>query len=221
MNTIKRPQKPNIFFRILPFIILSLCGVSYLTLVIGSTYEAAVFPHSPQRVTLAQAVELYSQHKPVFLIFEKSLYVSVTDAVWECASLKQQGHRTLWSDKRHTDVIFTDAQETAVVFVELEGFHTCRELQGKEVAGELQSFTRRPFEYQSDTKGLVTIDKDSTVRMLSLCTHCTASEAWLYPVFFFLLPFVMWGILKLANASNRSRVSDLSKPVDADTISAK
>jgi hypothetical protein len=202
-----QPKKQSILVKILLFAVLTPMALFYLVLLVGSTYEAIVFPQFPQKVTLAQAVEMDLKNEPAFLFFEKSLYLSITDAVWECASIKQQGKLTEESDSRNTDAVFTDTKKTALVFVEVEGHYNCQELQEKEIAGELQHVTQRPVEYQSDASGLVTIDEDSEITTLSLCTHCTPSEARLYPIFFLLFPFVMWGILEFGKRQQKKQNS--------------
>jgi len=201
---VKRVMKNNILVKIILVVILSLLGLGYLVMFVGSVYEAIVFPQAPEKVTLEQAIELDATNKPTFLFFEKSLYVIITDAKWECASVKQVDARG--TKKDHTDGVFTNASRSAVVFVQLQGLYSCQELQQKEVAGELQHFTRRPVEYQSDENGLITIDDKSEISTLSLCTHCTPFEASFYPVVFFLFPFIMWAIFKYGNRQQQKKV---------------
>jgi len=171
-------------------------------MLVGSIYEAIIFPKMPEKVTLEQAIELDATNKPSFLFFGKSLYVVITDAKWECASVKQKiGHKYNY----FTDGVFTNSNKSAVVFVQIDGFYSCEELQKKEVAGELQHATRRPIEYESDENGKIIIDDKSEVITLSLCTQCTPSQAVFYPVFFFLFPFMMWGIFEIAKREQQKR----------------
>ncbi len=153
-------MKQSIVGKIILYTILGLFGFFYLILLSGSIYEAVVFPRSPQKVTLAQAVEMDLQNKPEFLFFDKARYVSITDSIWECASVKQAGFDTPYSDKRHTDAVFTDSKKSAVVFVQVNGFFSCQDLQENEISGELQRFDNRPVAYQSDTTGTTTIDTE-------------------------------------------------------------
>ena len=202
-------MKQNIVVKTVLVIISGLIGILYLVLLGGSTYEAVVFPQSPQKITLAQAVEMDRQNKPEFLFFDKALYVSITDAMWECASVKQVDARRNRDD--HTDGVFSNANKDALVFVQIHGLYTCQELEQMEVAGKLQRFTKRPVEYKSDTNGIVVISEGSEDITFELCTRCTPSEARLYPAFFLLFPFVMWGIFEFGkrqqqkqNAVNRT-----------------
>jgi hypothetical protein len=177
------------------FVILCLAGISYLVFLAGSIYEAIVFPQSPQKVTLAQAVEMDLQNKPAFLVFDKALYVSITDAIWECASVKQTGYKVL-SDRRYTDAVFSDAKKTAVVFVQVDGFHSCQDLKENEIPGVLKRLYTRPVEYQSDTNGTTVIDENSEVLIFGFCTHCTPSAAVGVTITCLLSPFIMWGIFE-------------------------
>ena len=197
-------MRNNIFIKVVLFVVLGFFGLGYLVLLVGSIYEAVVFPQTPEKVTLDQAIELDTTNKPTFLFFGKSLYVIITDAKWECASVKQVD--AVKNKNDHTDGVFTNANKSAVVFVQVHGLYSCQELQKKEVAGELQRFTRRPVEYQSDENGLITIDEKSEILTLSLCTHCTPFEASFYPVVFFLFPFIMWAIFKYGNRQQQKKV---------------
>lgn len=170
-----------------------LVGIVYLFFLTGSVYEAVVFPQFPQEVTLARAVELDLKNKPDFLPFDKTLYVSITDAVWECASVKQTGYKTIFSDKRRTDAVFTDAQKTAVVFIQLDGFFDCEYLKAYRPLGELQYLDSRPIIYQSDTTGKTTLDVNSDILVYRFCTHCTPSNAVLVSASFVLFPLFIWG----------------------------
>jgi len=184
--------------------------VVYPIVLVGSIYQLIVYPDQPARVTLAEAVEMDANNKPVFLFVENSLYLTVTDAAWECASVTQAGYR----DKKHTDGVFTDKNNTAIVFVQIQGYYTCQELQSMEIAGELQSFVRRPVEYQSDNHGPVTIDENSDLITLSLCTHCDRFESLFGVVFFLAFPFIMWGIFyfnKLQQSKLKSDAASLMK----------
>jgi hypothetical protein len=185
-------MKQNIVLKIVLIMVAGLAAIFYLILLGGSTYEAVVFPQSPQNVTLTQAVEMELQNKPEFLFFDKALYVSITDAVWECASVKQvDAYNNI---DEHTEAVFSNGNKDALVFVRIEGLYTCRELQEMEIAGKLQRFTERPVQYESDTDGTVTLDEASETITLELITHGTPSEARLYPIFFLGLPFVIWGM---------------------------
>ncbi len=197
-------MRNNIFIKVVLFVVLGFLGLGYLVLLVGSIYEAVVFPQTPEKVTLDQAIELDTTNKPTFLFFGKSLYVIITDAKWECASVKQVD--AVKNKNDHTDGVFTNANKSAVVFVQIHGLYSCQELQKKEVTGELQHFTRRPVEYQSDENGLITIDEKSEILTLSLCTHCTPFEASFYPVVFFLFPFIMWAIFKYGNRQQQKKV---------------
>lgn len=197
-------MRNNIFIKVVLFVVLGFFGLGYLVLLVGSIYEAVVFPQTPEKVTLDQAIELDTTNKPTFLFFGKSLYVIITDAKWECASVKQVD--AVKNKNDHTDGVFTNANKSAVVFVQVHGLYSCQELQKKEVAGELQRFTRRPVEYHSDENGLITIDEKSEILTLSLCTHCTPFEASFYPVVFFLFPFIMWAIFKYGNRQQQKKV---------------
>lgn len=188
--------------------IVGIIGVFYVIVLFGSIYQLSVYPEKPAEVSLAEAVEMYENNKPVFLFFERPLYLTVTDARWECASVVQAGYR----NKKHTDGVFTDGNNTAIVFVQIHGHYTCQDLQSMQIVGELQSFTRRPVHYQSDSNGLITIDHNSDVTTLSLCTHCTLTQAWFYVVFFLAFPFIMWGIFWYGKRQqSRPRTDFLSK----------
>jgi hypothetical protein len=188
-------MKQNIIVKLVLFVILCLAGISYLVFLAGSISEAIVFPQSPQKVTLAQAVEMDLQNKPAFLVFDKALYVSITDAIWECASVKQTGYKVL-SDRRYTDAVFSDAKKTAVVFVQVDGFHSCQDLKENEIPGVLKRLYTRPVEYQSDTNGTTVIDENSEVLIFGFCTHCTPSAAVGVTITCLLSPFIMWGIFE-------------------------
>ncbi|PKO15708.1 MAG: hypothetical protein CVU39_09295 [Chloroflexi bacterium HGW-Chloroflexi-10] len=186
-------MKQNIVVKLVLVVALCLAGILYLIFLLGSTFEAVVFPQSPQKVTLAQAVEMDLQNKPAFLVFDQALYISITDAMWECASVKQTGYKVL-SDRRYTDAVFTDAKKTAVVFVQVNGFYSCQDLKENEISGELHRLhiDTRPVEYQSDTNGITIIDEDSQVLAYRFCTHCTPSAAGFIPIFWLLIPFIIW-----------------------------
>lgn len=185
-------MEQNIIGKVVLVLTLSLAGVLYLLILGGSIYEAIVFPQSPQRITLAHAVELDRQNESEFSFFDKALYVSITDAKWECASVKQVDTPRNRDD--HTDGVFSNVNKDAFVFVQIHGLYSCQDLQEMEVAGKLQRFTKRPVEYESDTSGIVVIDESSSSITFELCTHCTPAEARFYPLWFFLFPFIMWGI---------------------------
>jgi hypothetical protein len=189
-----RSMKQNIVVILVQVIAFGLVVFFYLFFLGGSIYEAAVFPRVPQKVTLAQAVEMDLKNKPDFLVFDKVLYVSIADAVWECASVKQSGYSTLFSDKRRTDAVFTDASKTAVVFIQVDGFYNCQQLKENEISGELQRVDGRPIEYQSDTIGTTTIGENSKILTYRFCTHCNPFYAVSLPIVFVLIPLVIWGI---------------------------
>ena len=107
-------MKQNIVGKTVLVLILGLVGILYLLLFGGSLYEAVVFPQSPQRITLAQAVEMDRQNKPEFLFFDTALYVSITDPIWECASVKQVDTPRNRDD--HTDGVFSNANNDAFVW---------------------------------------------------------------------------------------------------------
>jgi hypothetical protein len=185
-------MKQNSVARFVFAIFLSLLGISYLVFLGGSIYEAIVFPPSPQKVTLAQAIVMDSENKPAFLFFRKALYISITDAIWECASVTQEDAPP--NTVEHTHGVLLNANKDAYVFVEINGLYTCQDLQNMQVTGKLQRMTERPVEYQSDAHGLVIIDEDSEAITFELCTHCTPAEARIFPLFFFIVPFAMGGI---------------------------
>ena len=195
-------MKSNIVVKTILFIILTLLGVLYLVLLGGSIYEAVVFPQSPHKVTLSKAVEMDLNNKPEFLFFEKALFVDITDASWKCASVKQVD--AFRNRKDHTDGVFTNSSESALVFVQIEGLYSCQELQKMEIAGKLQKFTNRPVEYQSDTNKKVVIDENSNIITFELCTHCTPSEARFYPLYFLGFPFVMWLIFEFGKRQQQN-----------------
>src|SRR5262245_11569291 len=138
-------MKSNIAVKALLFVMLSLPAGFYLVLLGGSIYEAVVFSQLRYRGTLAQAVEMDLNNKPGFLFFETALFVAITDASWKCASVKQVD--AFQSRNDHTDGVFTDPSDSALVFVQIEGLYSCQELQSMEIAGKLQRFTNRPVEY--------------------------------------------------------------------------
>lgn len=174
---------------------LALVGALYLGILAGSIYEAVVFPRSPQKVTLARAVEMDLQNEPAFLVFDQALYVSITDAVWECASVKQTGYKTL-RDRRSTEAVFSDASKTAVIFYQRDGFHSCEDLKANEIVGVLQRVYTRPVEYQSDAEGRVVITEDAGALVYGFCTHCTPGETAGIPIVEALLPFALWFMIK-------------------------
>jgi len=174
---------------------LYLAGVLYLGILTGSIYEAVVFPRSPQKVTLARAVEMDLLNEPAFLVFDQALYVSITDAAWECASVKQSGYKVL-RERRSTDAVFSDASKTAVVFYQRDGFHSCEDLKASEIVGVLQRVYTRPVEYQSDASGRVVIGKDADALVYGFCTHCTPDGAVGIPIVGALLPFALWFMIK-------------------------
>jgi len=185
-------MKQNIVVKIVFAILFGLLGFSYLLLLGGTLYEAVVFPQFPQKATLSQAIVMDSQNKPVFLFFRKANYVSITDAIWDCASVKQVDAPGNKVD--HTDGVFSNANMDAFVFVQLKGSYTCQELQKMDIAGKLERMTKRPVAYESDINGSVILGEQSEAITLELCTHCTPLEARLFPLLFFFIPFPMWGI---------------------------
>lgn len=189
-------MKQNIVIKIVLIMVAGLAAVSYLIFLGGSIYEAFVFPQSPRTVTLAQAVELDLQNKPAFLFFHKPLYVAITDAVWECASVKHVD--TFRNADDHTNAVFSNGNRDALVFARVQGLYTCQELQGMNVAGKMQRLSKPPVEYENDTDGIVAIDQASDAATFELVTHASAWEARLYPIFFVGLPFVLWGMFVYA-----------------------
>lgn len=188
-------MQKNLFVKLVRFVVFCLIGIFYLVFLVGSLYEAVVFPQTPQKVTLAHAVNLDLHNQPAFLVFDETLYVSITDAIWECASVKQTGYQGL-SDRRYTDAVFTDAQKTAVVWVQVNGFYSCEDLKAKEISGELQRNKQRPIKYQSDSTGTTLIDADSEVLTYYFCTHCTPSAAVGVTIVGLLAPFVIKAIFE-------------------------
>lgn len=199
-------MKANIVVKKLFVVFLILLGCSYLILLASSTYEAVVYPTSPPKMTLSQALLMESQNKPAFLFFRKPFYVSITDARWECASIKQVDEPLNRVD--HTEGVFSNTSSDALVFVQLNGLHTCEQLQNTHVTGKLERFTRRPVAYESDANGSVRIGKDSEAITLELCTRCTASEARLFSIFFVLIPFPMWGLFVYGKCQRQNENSE-------------
>lgn len=185
-------MKHNIAVKVLLFILVSLLGLSYFVFLGGSLYEAVVFPASPQKITLSQAMAMDSQTEPVFLFFRKAIYVSITDAIWNCASVQQVDAPAYRVD--HTEGIFSNANMDAFVFVQINGLYTCQELQQMEVAGRLERFTQGPVNSETAMNGSAIIGANPKAVTFELCTHCTAVEARIFPLFFFLIPFAMGGI---------------------------
>jgi len=177
-------------------ILLCLAGMITLFFLAGGIYEAVVYPRTPQKATLAQAVEMDLDDKPAFWGFDEARYVSITDAVWECASVKQSGYSSIFSDKRRTDAVFTDAEKTSVVFIQVDGFYDCEDLKGYQPLGELQRLDTRPIEYQSDTTGKTVIGEDSEVLVYWFCTHCSPSNAVWVPICLVFFPVFIWGYAK-------------------------
>lgn len=173
-----------------------LIGIFYLLFLAKGIYAAVVFPREPQRVTLARAVMLDLARKPDAWIYDKALYVSITDAVWECSSVRQSGYASIFRDRRRTDAVFTDAGKSAVVFIQVNGFYSCKDLENYEPLGELQRLDERPITYQSDASGKTSIDENSGVRAYFFCIHCTPSEAILMPICSVLLPLFVWAYYK-------------------------
>lgn len=199
-------MKQNIVVKLVFLILLSLLGFFYLLLLGGSIYEAVVFPQSPQKVTLSQVIAMDSQNKSAFLFFRKAQYVSITDAIWECASVKQVDAPRYRVD--HTEGVFSNANTDTFVFVQINGLYTCQELQNMDVAGKLERSTKRPVEYESDTNGSVIKGEDSEAITFELCTHCTPPEARVFPLFFFLIPFAMGGIFAYGKCQQQNENID-------------
>ena len=168
-------------------------GLLYLAALAGSLYEAVTFPRTPQHVTLAQAVQRQAANRPDFWVFDRTQYVAIRDAVWECASLRQSGYRSLFSDKRRTEAVFTDAQKTAVVFVGVKGFFNCQELGEMTIAGELQRLDERPIQYLSDAGPVVIQDRSQRAYRLSVRGP---GEAAAVPVILALLPAAAWALVR-------------------------
>jgi len=178
--------------KLIKAILLALIGISYLFFLTGSIYEAFVFPRTPQKVTLAQAVKVDLINTPDFLVFDQALYVSITDAVWQCASVRQSGYSSIFIDKRRTDAQFTDAEKTAVVFIQLRGFYDCQELKEIEILGELDQVFSRPVEFQSDPGGTTIIAEDSDV-LVYWIRNRTPLDAMLQAIFMAGFPLLVWG----------------------------
>jgi hypothetical protein len=68
-------MKPNSATKSVLVLFSGVAELLYLFFLGGSIYEAVVFPRAPQKVTLAQAVEMDLQNQPAFLVFDQTLYV--------------------------------------------------------------------------------------------------------------------------------------------------
>ena len=168
-------------------------GLLYMAALAGSLYEAVTFPRTPQPVPLAVAVQRQAANRPDFWVFDRTQYVSINDAVWECASLRQSGYRSLFSDKRRTEAVFTDAHQTAVVFVGVKGFFNCQELSEMTIAGELQRLDERPIQYVSSAGPVVIQDRSQPAYRLSVRGP---GEAAAVPVMLALLPAAAWALVR-------------------------
>lgn len=167
----------------------------YLFFFVGSLYEALRFPRAPQAVTLVQAVSMARQNEPDFLVFDQTQYITITDAVWECASIRQTGYQTIFRDRRWTDAVFTDAQRTAIVFARVHGFYSCDELRAYHLMGELQPVDDgRPVQYQSDTAGMVQISAESGA--IFFFSIRSPTDATFLPIGCALLPLVVWAVVQ-------------------------
>jgi hypothetical protein len=199
-------MKPNIAIKIPLIILVSLLGLSYFVLLGGSIYEAIVFPASPQKVTLSQAMTIDSQNEPVFLFFRKALYVSITDAIWDCASVQQVDAPAYRVD--HTEGAFSNANMDAIVLVQINGLYTCNELRHMQLAGKLERLTEGPVYSKTAMNELAIIGKNPDAITFELCTHCTPAEARIFPLLFFLIPFAMGGIYAYGKCQQMSQDSD-------------
>ncbi len=191
-HTLTRQNTMGKFIRIIVF---GLIGISYLFFLAGFIYEAVTYPRVPQRVTLAQAVEMDQKNTPDFLVFDKALYVTITDSVWQCASIKQSGYKTISSDKRRTDAVFTDKKRTAVVFIQLFGFYSCPDLKVAEISGELDQVYTRPVKFLSDTTGTTVIDHDSGMLVYRFRVF-KPLDAVLNLIFFIGFALFVWGFVR-------------------------
>ncbi|MCA1953904.1 MAG: hypothetical protein LDL12_02020 [Anaerolinea sp.] len=135
------------------------------------------------------------QNEPDFLVFDQVQYITITDAVWECNSIRQTGYQTLFRDQRWTDAVFTDAQRTAIVFVRVHGFYNCDDLRAYRLMGELQPVDDgRPIQYLSDTAGLVQIPAES-VAVFFFSIRSPGDAAWV-PIGCALLPLLAWTVVQ-------------------------
>lgn len=186
-----RLTHPTNIVKFLRRIVLSLAGIAYLFFLAGSVYEALVFPGTPAEVTLSQAVKADLTNQPDFLVFDQALYVSITDAVWDCTSLKPSGYSTIFSDKRRTDAQFTDVKKTALVYVQVNGFYNCQQLQEYKLAGELQRVASPPDTGPKNIPG-TSASLENPALIYNFCTQCTPSNAVFISIFLIGLPIIVW-----------------------------
>lgn len=172
---------------------LCLTGTIYLLFLAASIYYAVVFPRTPQKVTLARAVAMEQNIPPASWFLNKILYISITDAVWDCSSVRQSGYKSIFSNRQRTDALFTDPAATALVLMQADGHFNCQDLQHYEPVGVLQPIDARPVEYQNGANEITIIAAGSDLLIYRLCTHCTRSNALLLPITTVLFPLLVWG----------------------------
>ncbi len=120
-------------------------------------------------------------------------YISITDALWDCSSVRQSGCKSFFTNWLRTNALFTDPAATALVLMQADGHYNCQALQHYEPAGVLQRIDVRPVENENGANETTIIAAGPHLLIYRLCTHCTRSNALLLPITTVLFPLLAWG----------------------------